>query len=1084
MQRYPQRSIAHPGRVLLIWLAVIALGAAAIALVPQLRMNPTFRSMIMSDDPDREADDRAKQIFGDDEFITIAIENPQGIFNLPTLAFIDQITRKVQGVEGVRQVYSLTRVDNIRGRDGTLIADDLITELPRTPEDVQRVEREAFENPLYVNNIIAADKKVASINVELDLSHTTSEAHAAITKAVYRIMDETEPAKPAGVKTYVTGYPVGSYIGGVYMIEDMVLFGGASFVVLLTVMWLVFRRWQGVLATLLVVMASLSVSYGVMSIAGVAVTMPLSAVMVFLTALGMQYSTYVGFAHRERVYHERGHGRPPPRDHRYILSEAMRDVRGSVGLSAVVTAVGFGSMFVNRIPDLRMMGLFLVIGLVTTSLGVMTIIPAVIAKFPFEVPDQNRHHYRLQQIIDRMGRVSTSRPWLMLSISGVIFALGIFGVTRLDNNTDAMHYFKKSAEVRQAEDFVRSRMAGTTYLQAVVAAPQVDAFKEPENLRKLAAIQRYAESLPHVTKTVSHADHISLMNRALRGGGAAEYRIPDTKAAIEQYLLLHNKPDEFRLWMDSDYRNASVMIRMDTMSSAVQRETEDKLEAFMQQQFPGWDVNLVGTNLLTHRAFDEMSTSMLQSLGLATILIWLIMCIGLGSFKLGTLSLIPNLAPSIIVYAFLPLLGQPLDPPTAVTGAVALGILSDDTVHFIKTWLGHRRRGNTDAVSAVLATLSEVGKPMILSSVVVMIGFSIMLLSRYGTLVWTGIMMCIVTSTAVLWELVCSPALLRLVGKRALKPVSEESTSLEDFRKVYADDRRTSFADYSDEEITYMTTADFLALAGKTVIRHGGSNGTRRMLVELDVKPNHRILEVGAGVGATAFYLVANDPNIRVTGVDLSTFMIEQARKRADAMGFGDRVELVHTSEPTVLPFEDNTFDIVMCESVAMYNESEPFFRELFRVLKPGGRLGVHDWCWIGKPEKQLEVVTCVIACGCNPGDVKFYTQADWERSLTDQGFEIHFAEEYPFTFFSFSSMADDEGTWGLMKMFGRVLSRKATARRMFRMTAFLARHEGEYGYTVTVGRKPMPAAAAAEAQPTPAGDAESSSERGEASPA
>jgi predicted RND superfamily exporter protein/SAM-dependent methyltransferase len=884
------------------------------------------------------------------------------------------------------------------------------------------------------------------------------------------------------------------------MIQDMVLFGGASFIVLLIVMWLVFRCWQGVVGTMLVVMAALCVTYGSMAALGVAVTMPLSAVMVFLTALGMQYSTYIGFAHRQQVHKEREYNRPLPRDHRFVLSEALRDVRGSIGLSAVTTAIGFGSMYMNRVPDLRTMGLFLVIGLLTTSLGVMTIHPAIITLFPYEVPEHTRDHHRLQSMIDRIGRLATSRPKLMLAIAGGMFSLGVFGVFHLDTNTDAMHYFKKSSEIRKAEDFVRARMAGTTYLQAVVFADKLDTFKDPANLAKLEAIQRYAETLPHVTKTVSHADHIKLMNRALRSGTNADFKLPDNQAAVEQYLLLHNEPDDFRLWVDSDYQNASITVRMDTMSSTVQRETEDKVETFMRQQFPAAKVNLVGTNLLTHRAFDEMATSMLKSLGLATLLIWLVMVIGLGSLKLGTLSLVPNLAPSVIVYALLPLMGHPLDPPTAVTGAVALGITSDDTIHFFKTWLARRRRAGSDPVTSVTSTLAEIGKPMVLSSVVVAVGFSIMLVSRYGTLVWTGIMMCIVTGTAVVWELVCTPSMLRLLGGKVKPAKPEDMSKMGDFRKISADDKRSSFADYADAEIANMTTADFLALAGKTVIRHGGSNGTRRLLVEVDIKPNSRILELGAGVGATAFDLVAADPTVHVTGVDLSAFMIDKSRARAEQQaeverkrgalrrgvkspyerrrpesegglpderrradrraeprrGLNERIAFVHTTNPNVLPFDDNTFDLVIVESVAMYNDTEKFFREILRVLKPGGRLGLHDWCWTEKPPADLEVMTCVIACGCNPGDVKFFTQADWEASLKRQGFEIGFAEQYPFTFFSWSGMKDDEGTWKLLKMFGRVLTRKATAKRMMKMMAFLARHEGRFGYTVTIAHKPL----------------------------
>ncbi|MEO8702710.1 MAG: MMPL family transporter, partial [Kofleriaceae bacterium] len=635
MRRYSQQAIGHPKRTLLIWAVLLALGGASIAIFPQLQLNPTFSSMIMSDDPDRADDRRAKEIFGSDEIITIAVENNHGVFNVPTLTLIDQLSQRIQAVEGVRKIYSLTRVENIRGRDGLLIADDLITELPKTDEECKRIERDAFENPTYVNNIVARDKTVASINIELGLDHTTSEAHARITKAIYAIVDDLERTKPADTAIYVTGYPVGSYVGGIYMLEDMVLFGAGAFFVLMIVMWLVFRCWQGVAATLIVVMCSIAITYGAMSAMGVAVTMPLSAVMVFLTALGMQYSTYIGFAYRERVFHERGYGRPTP-GHRFVIAHALRDVRSAVVLSAITTAIGFGSMYLNRVPDLRLMGAFLVIGLVATSIAVMTVVPAIFTLFPFEVPAQNAQHLRVQALIDLSGRIATNHPRKMLVVAAALFAGGVYGVLQLDTNTDAMHYFKKSAEIRKAEDFVRARMAGTTYLQAVVFGDQLDAFKEPQNLHKLQAIQEYAETLPHVTKTVSHADHIRLLNEALIGNGAANYKIPDSRAAVEQFLLLHNKPDDFRLWIDSDYQNASVMIRMDTMSSAVQRQNEQKLEAFMATQFPGWKVNLVGTNLLSHRAFDEMAESMLKSLGLATLLIWLVMIIGLGSFKLGT----------------------------------------------------------------------------------------------------------------------------------------------------------------------------------------------------------------------------------------------------------------------------------------------------------------------------------------------------------------------------------------------------------------------------------------------------------------
>lgn len=1057
MRRYPQASVLHPRRVLLFWAGVILVMGVLIALYPRIHINPTFKSMIMPNDPDRAFDAEAKQIFGEDEVIVIAVENPRGVFDIATLGFIDRITRAALTIPGVRDVYSLTDTDNIRGEGGVLLTDDLVTDLPRTVEEVARIERDAFENPIFVNSLVSEDKKVASINIELASSHTTPDAQAEITEQIYEIVRTTSEQKPAGVNTHVTGFPVASYLGGIYMIEDMGMFGAACCLLLVVIMWLVFRNWQGVVFTMLVVMASVSVAYGLMSLFGVKVTMPLSSVLVFLTAIGMEYSTYVGFSYRTQVHVERGHRRPLPSDHRFIVSEAARDVRGAVVLSAVTTVIGFGSMLTNKVPDLRLMGLFLGIGAAVAGIAAMTIIPAIISLFPFEVPPEGKQHRHLQNLIDRIGRLGVSRPRTMLFGVFVVLAVGLLLLTRLDTDTDAMQYFKKNSEIRKSEDFVRDRMAGTTYLQAVVVGDAVDDFKEPANLRKLAEVQAYAETLPHVTKAVSHADHLKLMNRALKrtGGGVyEEYELPETRQAVEQYLLLHNQPDDFRLVVDSDYRHANVMLRMDTMSSSVLLDVERDLEAFMHQKFPDLESNVVGTTLLTHRAFDEMSTSMLVGLGVATLLVWIVMVIGLGSFKLGTLALFPNLAPAILVYAFLPLIGRPLDPPTAVTGAIAVGIAVDDTTHFFKTWLARRKLAGYDASSAVTRTLSEIGQPMVLSSLVLAAGFGIMLFSRYGTLVWMGIMLSVVAISAVMWDLFCTPAMLRLLPAKPRVPSAAEVKAVGDFNKIRVDENRTSFSDYSDEEIRNMFTGDFLTLAGKMVIRQGGSFGTRRLLAELDIKQHHKVLEIGTGPGATTFTL-AKDLGIHVTGVDMSPYMIERVRQRAIELGVADKCTFVDTDDPNKLPFPDNEFDVVLTEAVAMYNDTDRLFKEIFRVLKPGGKLGLHDWSWVDRPTADLELMTCVIACGCNPGEIKFFSQRDWEEQLHRHGFGVRYAGEYPFAFFALSGMRDDEGTWGLIKMFGRVLSRRATIRKMARIVAFLARYEGAFGYTVTVAEKP-----------------------------
>jgi uncharacterized protein len=764
MKAYPI-SVRNPKLVLGAWVFVIAAMGFFTAVYPKIDINPSFKTMIMKDDPDLAPDAKAKATLGDDEMMVLAVESSKSVFDIPTLTYIDRLTTELEKVPGVRKVYSLTRANNIRGKDGTMVVDDLITELPKTPEDLARIEKEAFENPLFVNFIVSPDKKVAGINVEFKSGHTTDQ-DAEMTEKVYDIVAHGEQVKPPGITTHLSGFPIASYMGALFMMQDMVTFSGLSMVVLVIIMFLVLRSVHGVMFTMFVAMSSVAVTFGVMPLVGVQVTMPLSSVMAFMTAIGMEYSVYVAFAYQHAV--QTGE---PGRERRASIGDAILDVRFTVVMSAACTAAAFGSAITNPIGDLKVMGAFLGIGTLVCGVAALTIIPAWITLFPFPVPPRDRIQHRwLQGLVDRIGYMDTKRPFVVLAGLTLLAGFGVLMMTRMSSDTDAFQYFKKGSTIRKDDEFIRHRMAGATLIPVIITANQVDAFKEPENLRKLDEVARYAASLPHVTKTMSHADHIKLMNQALRGGGPAEYKLPATKQAVEQYLLLHNEPDDFHVWVDPDYRMASVTVRMDTMSSTALLDTEAKIEAFCKQTFPGFDGNAVGSTLLVHRALDTMAVATLTGMVTATLFILLIMVIGFRSLRIGLMSMIPTLPPALMVYATLPLIGHPLDPPTSVTGAIALGIAIDDTTWFLRTWVTERSKPGVDSSTAVSQTLTAIGRPMVFSSMVLGSGFAIMLFSRYGTLFWLGVMMSLVAFWSIFWDVLCTPTIVRLFDPKLPRP--------------------------------------------------------------------------------------------------------------------------------------------------------------------------------------------------------------------------------------------------------------------------------------------------------------------------
>lgn len=671
-------------------------------------------------------------------------------------------------------------------------------------------------------------------------------------------------------------------------LRDLVGVGAAVFLALVVIAGFVFRNAQAMVFTTLVMGIGALATGGVISASDVSAAMLFMVAVVFAMSLGVAYSMYVGYAYISEVLLERGNGRSL-RDHRYILSEAVRKVRDRLLFTSAVLCIGFLSMLVSPVPGLARLGLFLAVDTAAVTLAALTVVPALIAWWPFSVKDTAQHNQLTGWLLGKASSSTTSRPKVHLSIAALV-------------------------------------------ILACVAAG---------------------------------------VGKILTGDGA----------------------------------------------------------------------------------FDPAATSMLYGLAIACVAIFVIMVFGFRSKALAISAFIGSCLPVVLVAGIIGLIARPLDPSVVVAGGIMLAISVANAMYLFTAFLGHRRYFTPSSPMATEQTLAEVGRPVLLSSLTLVPGFGIMAFSSHGAPVGMGIALCISAVAAMMVSLLVTPALLALAKVELPAPKQSDIDLLGKFKKLRADAPRKSFDDYNDEEILSMFTGDFLALSGKRVIRQGGMFGTRRLFYELDIKPGMKVLEIGTGVGASAFD-IAEHYDVQVTSVDLSAYMVSVAKELARERGLEDRITIMHVTDGDHYPFEDNTFDLVLTESIVMYANPDSIFSETYRVLKPGGRIGFHDWSWPQKPNRQFEELTCIIACGCNLGDIQILSKAEWNTLMEKWDLRPRFSEEYPFKFFAFTGMRDDEGTLAVIKMFARVFKRRATIIRMMRMIWFLGRNDGAFSYSIIVGEK------------------------------
>lgn len=252
------------------------------------------------------------------------------------------------------------------------------------------------------------------------------------------------------------------------------------------------------------------------------------------------------------------------------------------------------------------------------------------------------------------------------------------------------------------------------------------------------------------------------------------------------------------------------------------------------------------------------------------------------------------------------------------------------------------------------------------------------------------------------------------------------------------------------EEIEALDPYSFLAVLGKKVVRPGGHVSTEQLFELAEIKPDHHVLEVGCGVGATAVELVQRF-GCQVTAIDHSRLMIEKAEALTTAAGLSGRIRY-EEADMCGLPYEDDRFDVVVIEAVTMFCPRVEALRECGRVLKPGGQLLDQEFAWLKAPDEHaLEILRQPKMC---PG-INFDDVLQWKFVFQDAGLTDIEARSGPFALMHPRVFLRDEGWANSVRIVGKALSRPAYAKKTVWLLRNIIQIMPSLGYVVVSARKP-----------------------------
>jgi hypothetical protein len=785
--------IRRPKTTLLLWfvfyvscfvpIAGPAIHPSLAPIFPGLIFVQSIKGGIQSDDPDLPFDAESKKIFGDDEYVLVAVDSQgKGALSPEVLEKVDHLTRSIKAIDGVRDIWSLTDMDHIRGREGgELDTRNLITEFPKTPEEVKAIEAEIASSNLIPNWVISNDKNSAVVVIEI-LENDPVKRVALIDK-IAAVVD-AEKAKAPGT-IHFAGFAVTDYYTSAVSLQDQAFNMLGVLLMCTLLMWLVTRSWQAVAATNVVVFVS---QLGI--IGGIAAfRVPMGAVVAFAgiiaVAISLGYIIYLYYAYVEHVYAEAKAGRTIT-DYAKAVYESTQDEKRAYTFAVLSTMIGFGAMITNTVPDLVYMGVFTAVGAMIAGICCYTVMPAILVLKPLKKLDPSKPiNPTIQKIADAIAASTLKRPYVHFGSIVAIVILGGLGLSTATLDSDTIKlWWRKTDPVRIEEHFIRDHTGGTTILRTVISTKQLDYFKEPANLKKLEEVQAFVLKQPHVTKSVSQVDNIKLINRALHGNDQAHYVIPNNKAEVEQYLLLHKEPDDFRPLIDSDYSNAAIIAKMDTMNSRIMRDFEIAVEQFIATKFTDiQEARTVGTSLLLHRAYDVIAENTTNGLTLSVLLMSFFLWISLRAagivtvgkaVKIGTLLFIPNLAPLLVAIGLVALI-KPLNPALTVVCVAALGVVMDDTTHLFFTWFDNHTKKGMTPLEAGAAALRRNGRAVILTSTCIIMGLVPPLFARLLDTAWTALMIIITLAVGLLFDLFFTPVLLSFMNFEKAVPAQKKA---------------------------------------------------------------------------------------------------------------------------------------------------------------------------------------------------------------------------------------------------------------------------------------------------------------------
>ena len=745
----------------LILIATVVLVVAAAGGLRFITFKTDYRVFFSADNPQLKAFEELQDTYTKTDNVMFVLAPKDGqVFSRETLASVADLTEASWQIPYSLRVDSITNYQHTSAEGDDLIVADLAADPQQLDTDgFQAIRDIALNEPLLVNRLISENGQVTAVNVTIQLpDEGTGKEVPEITAFARDLVKKLETGNP-NMDVYLTGMVIMNNSFPEVSIHDQQTLIPIMFGVVLLTLVLLLHSFTAMLATFIVIIFSIITAMGLAGWMGIALTPPSASSPTIILTLAVADCVHVLVT----LLHGMRHGL----EKNAAVIDSLRVNIQPVFLTSLTTIIGFLSMNFSDAPPFRDLGNIVAMGVAAAFVFSVTFLPALVSILPVRVKPGVERNTRFVDLFADF--VISYRNYLFWGMGVLVLTLVSF-LPRNELNDEFIKYFDETVSFRTDTEFATENITGIYTIEYSLSEGNSGGINEPAFLQDVERFAQWFRQQPHVLHVNSLTDIMKRLNKNMHGDDPEYYRLPGERNLAAQYLLLYEMSLPYGLdlnnQIDISKSATRLTVSLETVSSNELLSIEAQAQQWLHDNAPYMKSNGASPSVMFAYIGQRNIHSMLTGTSVALVLISLVLIFALRSLKIGLISLVPNIAPAAMGFGLWGLLYGQVGLGLSIVAGLTLGIVVDDTVHFLSKYLRARREQGLSSEDAVRYAFHTVGIALLVTTLVLVAGFMVLTQSAFKLNSDMGLLTAITIALALAADFFFLPPLLMKLDKK------------------------------------------------------------------------------------------------------------------------------------------------------------------------------------------------------------------------------------------------------------------------------------------------------------------------------